>query len=540
MSPITSASDLNLLSSSLPDNHHRHHSSSTSIRPPSTTLTLSSSPSSTSNSTSPSPSSSSSNTSPLPRDAIPKSILIVGAGVFGLSTALALTRRPEFARTSITVVDRSPEPGVFPARDASSIDTSRIIRADYSDPAYAALAAEAQEQWRRCAHPDDLGAEGRYGETGLMLVADAAPSSASETGNATQYEKKKKKTGLDYVRSSWDNVRALHPGSTKIQELPTRAAIASAYSTGGASGTWGYLNGLSGWADAEASMAWLHRRVAATGRVTFVNGTVASLVYSSHAGDPFRVLGARLDAAGDDGTVLAADLTVLATGAWTPSLVDLTGRAVATGQVLAYMDLTPAEQERLRGVPTLLNLSTGYFIITPSRNTLKIARHAYGYLNPARSAAGADTISRPVTHLTRPALSIPPAEQRALRRALREMIPWPELHDRPFTSTKLCWYTDTPDGDFIIDYHPRHEGLFLATGGSGHGFKFLPVIGERIVDCVLGRCPEAFKEKWKFDKGEDLDGKRWDQVVTEDGSRGGVPGLILEREMADREKMSHL
>lgn len=533
MSPVTSGSDLNLLSPSSTDNHQQNDSSSSptsNLRPPSSTLTLSSSPSSSSSS-----STSTSNTSPLPKDAIPISILIVGAGVFGLSTALALTRRPEFARTSITVVDRSPEPGVFPARDASSIDTSRIIRADYSDPAYAALAAEAQDQWRRCSHPDDLGAEGRYSETGLMLVADTAPSPAAGTG--TQEHKKKKKTGLDYVRSSWDNVRALHPGSPKIQELPTRAAIQSAYGTGGgASGTWGYLNGLSGWADAEASMAWLHRRVVATGRVTFVNGTVASLVYSSHAGDPFRVRGVRLA----DGSALAADLTVLAAGAWTPSLVDLAGRAVATGQALAYMDLSPAEQERLRRVPTLLNLSTGYFIITPGRNTLKVARHAYGYLNPVQSAAGDDIVSRPVTHLTRPSLSVPPAEQRALRQALREMIPWPELRDRPFTSTKLCWYTDTPDGDFIIDYHPRHEGLFLATGGSGHGFKFLPVIGECIVDCVLGQCPEAFRKKWKFDKGEHQRAKRWDEVTTEDGSRGGVSGLILERELEGTTKTSRL
>lgn len=480
-----------------------------------------------------------SNSSPLPRDALPKSILIVGAGVFGLSTALALTKHSDFDGTAITIVDRSPEPGVFPSRDASSIDTSRIIRADYSDPDYAALAAEAQDQWRRCDHPDDLGAEGRYSETGLMLVADAPTSSPAPRHEDGQNTNKKKKTGLDYVRNSWDNVRALHPSAPQIVELPTRDAIRSAYGTGGASGTWGYVNHLSGWADADASMAWLYRRVVATGRVAFVHGTVASLVYSSNAGDPFAVQGVRL--ADEKKTTLVSDLVILAAGAWTPSLVDLTGRAVATGQVLAYMDLTPAEQARLRGIPTLLNLSTGYFIITPSRNTLKVARHAYGYLNPAPSSSSGGTISQPVTHLTSPDLSIPAEEQIGLRRALREMIPWPELRDRPFSSTRLCWYTDTPNGDFIIDYHPRHAGLFLATAGSGHGFKFLPVIGERIVDCVLGQCPAAFREKWKFDKGEDQrPQKRWDQVVTEDGSRGGTPGLTLHEVAQGKPKASRL
>lgn len=552
----TSGPDLNSPSSSSTD-HRPNNSSSTSF--PHTTAHSSPSPSPSPSSTAPnhnnninikvdnkpaalsfsSSPSGLSNSSPLPRDALPKSILIVGAGVFGLSTALALTQRSDFDGTAITIVDRSPEPGVFPSRDASSIDTSRIIRADYSDPAYAALAAEAQDQWRRCDHPDDLGAEGRYSETGLMLVADAPASSPAPQLEDGQSTTNKKKTGLDYVRNSWDNVRALYPSAPQIVELPTRDAIQSAYGTGGASGTWGYVNHLSGWADADASMAWLYRRVLATGRVTLVHGTVASLVYSSNAGDPFAVQGVRL--ADEKKTTLVSDLVILAAGAWTPSLVDLTGRAVATGQVLAYMDLTPTEQARLCRIPTLLNLTTGYFIITPSRNTLKVARHAYGYLNPTPSSSSGGTISQPVTHLTNPALSIPAEEQIGLRRALREMIPWPELQDRPFSSTKLCWYTDTPDGDFIIDYHPRHAGLFLATAGSGHGFKFLPVIGERIVDCILGQCPAAFREKWKFDKGEDQrPQKRWDQVVTEDGSRGGTPGLTLRQVTQGNSKTSRL
>lgn len=61
-------------------------------------------------------------------DHSPKSILIVGSGVFGLATALALTQRPSFSSSTITVLDRSP----FPSPDGSSIDTSRIIRADVS------------------------------------------------------------------------------------------------------------------------------------------------------------------------------------------------------------------------------------------------------------------------------------------------------------------------------------------------------------------------------------------------------------------------
>ena len=47
------------------------------------------------------------------------------------------------------------------------------------------------------------------------------------------------------------------------------------------------------------------------------------------------------------------------------------------------------------------------------------------------------------------------------------------------SDTRLCWYTDSLDNSFLIDYVPGYsETLFVASGGSGHGFKFLPVLGE--------------------------------------------------------------
>lgn len=447
----------------------------------------------------------------------------MGAGVFGLSTALSLARNQSLPQsTTITVLDRSPQPGVFPSRDASSIDTSRIIRADYADPAYAALAAEAQEIWRQ---PEGCGADGRYNECGLIITTDDATRKTSG--------------GVDYARSSWENVTALAAGDpalqAKIQELPSPAAIRAAYGTGGGNGAWGYINRRSGWADAERCMDWLHAQVRATGRVNFINGTAASLVCSTYNKRTPQVRGVKLS----DGTELQADLTVLATGAWTPSLIDLSRRAVATGQVVAYVDLTDEEQAALEGIPTLLNLSTGYFIITPANKTLKVARHSYGYLNPTRTGPSS-VISSPATHLTSPpTTSIPASDIAALREAMCEMVPLPSLRTRPFRETKLCWYTDTVDGDFIIDYHPDYRSLFLATGGSGHGFKFLPVIGDCIAATMFGNCPEAFRGKWAFRKDGGERAESWDKVVTVDGSRGGVPGLILGEEM-ERKRTSRL
>lgn len=455
----------------------------------------------------------------------PSNILIIGAGVFGLSTAHALTQDPSFACASITIIDRSPDAGVFPSPDASSIDSSRIIRADYADPSYAALASEAQAKWRQTSSSSCWGGEGRYTECGLLLAGDDGPLSTDD-GSLT---------GIAYVKKSWVNALALahkegRPlSSVRVVNAPKYVAMVSG--TGGAFADWGYLNQASGWADAEASMKWLYERVVATGRVAFVNGTVESLAVDEGAK---RVTGAQLT----DGTTLAADLVVAAAGAWTPSLIDLSTQAVATGQVLGYMDLTEDEQQRLEKIPVLLSLSTGVFVIPPRNRVLKVGRHSYGYTNPKPPSkpplrtSGPDgpappaLVSQPHTHLDEAALSIPLEGEQALRESLRRIIPWPELPDRPFSRTRLCWYTDTATGDWLIDYHPYWDGLFIATGGSGHAFKFLPVIGEKVVDCIKQNPPQEFKEKWRWRAG----GNTGDYVVTKDGSRGGLHGLILDEE----------
>ena len=52
--------------------------------------------------------------------------------------------------------------------------------------------------------------------------------------------------------------------------------------------------------------------------------------------------------------------------------------------------------------------------------------------------------------------------------------------------SRLCLYADTCDGDFLIDRDPARPNLIVAGGGSGHGFKFAPLLGELIADVVEG------------------------------------------------------
>ena len=52
---------------------------------------------------------------------------------------------------------------------------------------------------------------------------------------------------------------------------------------------------------------------------------------------------------------------------------------------------------------------------------------------------------------------------------------------------KICLYTMTPDEHFLIDFHPEHRNVVMATGFSGHGFKFAPVVGEIIADLIVNQ-----------------------------------------------------
>jgi sarcosine oxidase len=50
---------------------------------------------------------------------------------------------------------------------------------------------------------------------------------------------------------------------------------------------------------------------------------------------------------------------------------------------------------------------------------------------------------------------------------------------------KACMYTNTPDRDFVISLHPKHEQVTIACGFSGHGYKFCSVVGEILADLTI-------------------------------------------------------
>ena len=74
-------------------------------------------------------------------------------------------------------------------------------------------------------------------------------------------------------------------------------------------------------------------------------------------------------------------------------------------------------------------------------------------------------------------------EARALRNAIVSVLP--ELSRAPIRENDVCLFTNTPDHDFVIDFHPDHQRVLISSACSGHGFKFASAIGEIQADLIL-------------------------------------------------------
>ena len=74
-----------------------------------------------------------------------------------------------------------------------------------------------------------------------------------------------------------------------------------------------------------------------------------------------------------------------------------------------------------------------------------------------------------------------------MTKAVREYVArrFPALRDAPIVETRVCQYENSSNGDFLIDRHPEMDTVWFAGGGSGHGFKHGPAVGEYVAGLVL-------------------------------------------------------
>jgi sarcosine oxidase len=188
--------------------------------------------------------------------------------------------------------------------------------------------------------------------------------------------------------------------------------------------------------------------------------------------------------AGDRGVVVRTDRDsfqagelVITAGAWATRLLgELGAKLTVMRQVpmwFAPPDPRPFAPDRL---PVYLaDTPNGTFYGLPAVDARghKVAQH-YG----APELTGPDEIDRSVTD----------ADEAPLRQFIRDHLP---AADGPRTDVSVCLYTLTPDRHFVVDRHPAHSNVAIATGFSGHGFKFAPVIGGMLADLLETQTPEA-------------------------------------------------
>ncbi len=156
-------------------------------------------------------------------------------------------------------------------------------------------------------------------------------------------------------------------------------------------------------------------------------------------------------------------------GAWTGKLLhDLGVELVVTRQVMGWLWPVKPEAFALGRFPVWGienadgSLSYGFPLLADSPG-VKVARHGRG------AVTDPDGIDRGSSA----------ADESEIREIVSRHLP---DANGALLSLRVCMYTNSPDGHFIIDHHPHHRNVTIACGFSGHGFKFASVIGEALAD----------------------------------------------------------
>ncbi len=173
----------------------------------------------------------------------------------------------------------------------------------------------------------------------------------------------------------------------------------------------------------------------------------------------------------DHAEFLKADFYVFAPGPWLGRVFPFLAQSITPTRQEVFFFGTPAGDLRFseEQLPTWIDGGKQQFFGVPGNHWrgFKIADDARGpVIDPT-------TMEREISQ-----------ERLSAARAYMKLR-FPALSDAPLVESRVCQYENSPDHNFILDRHPEAGNVWIVGGGSGHGFKHGPVVGEIIADAVL-------------------------------------------------------
>ena len=354
-------------------------------------------------------------------------VAVVGAGVFGTWTAYQLKQRG----MKVALLDAY---GPSNSR-ASSAGESRIIRFGYGkDEIYSRWAMRALPLWRQFS---DRVRQPLFNQTGVLWLAHR-PDGYEQDCLATLT-----KLGASCKRLGREEVGHAYP-QFNLDSV-----------------TWALFEPESGVLMARQAVQAVVAEAQREG-VEYLNAQVPAPQGS----------GKIACLALQNGESVSAGTFVFACGPWLPKVFPdvLASRIFPTRQTVLFFAPPPGDMSFAPpAMPCWFHHPALVYGIPDLENRgFKISIDRHG------PAFDPDTGSR-----------VPGGEEIGAARAYLEQR-FPKLRGAPLTESRVCQYENTSNGDFILDRHPHLENVVIAGGGSGHGFKHGPAVGDYVARLLTG------------------------------------------------------
>jgi monomeric sarcosine oxidase len=352
---------------------------------------------------------------------------VIGAGVFGSWTAYYLQR----AGLSVALIDAY---GAANGR-ASSGGESRIIRMSYgADEIYTRWSHRSLAVWQEFF--DVVGRLELFHRTGVLVMACENDTRIAATARTLE------KVGVNFELLRRYELERRYP-QIDFGEV-----------------AWAIYEPMSGALMARRAVQSVVEFVARNGGDYLIESALAP-AGSGRLNEIVTRGGARI----------GADVFVFACGPWLPKLFPalLGGRIHPTRQEVYFFGV-PAGDTRFAPpmTPIWLDFSAEAYGLPDLENRgFKLGFDRHG------EAIDPDVAERNLT-----GDSIELAREFLARR-------FPALAGAPLVESRICQYENTSNGDFLIDRHPDFENVWLVGGGSGHGFKHGPALGEYVAARVI-------------------------------------------------------